>query len=174
MACIHVCPPKLIPFTIRLKPLYQIIKHFITDPSDAAASNSQPNTSTWNYPQYTGQVPIVRSQGAPEDRWEPLKNQLYGTSGIEEGKNYAGHSILTEWLEQMPDKKSWTCKVPLDGPGGPTCGAGFSRVDRAIVHIRGKHLDMRPYLCGNGGNCQMPNWLVSFSPVSFSWNKHPV
>lgn len=149
-----------------------MISQYITDPSSTAASASQPSASTSSYQQYDGPVPIVRSQGAPEERWESLKSQIYGTSGIEEGKNYAGQSILTDWLEQMPDKKSWTCKVPLEGSGGYPCGAGFSRVDRAIVHIRGKHLDMRPYHCGNGGNCQIPNWLVSYSPVL--WDKRPI
>ena len=149
-----------------------MVHQFITDPSNAAASDSQPNASTSSYPHYDGPVPIVRGQGAPEERWESLKSQLYGTSGIEEGKNYTGQSILTDWLEQIPDKKSWTCKVPFEGSGGHPCGAEFSRVDRAIVHIRGKHLDMRPYCCGNGGNCQVLNWLVSFSAVI--WYKRPI
>lgn len=105
------------------------------------------------------------SQGTLAERWEPLKSQLYNTSGVEEGKNYAGQSILTDWLEQSSDRKFWTCKVPVEGSGDRPCGAGFSRVDRAIVHIRGKHLEMRPYSCGNGGNCQVPNWLA---PIFFS------
>ena len=112
----------------------------------------------WNYPRYDGPVPIVRSQATPLERWELLKSQLSGLIGIEEGRNHAGQSILTEWLEQTADKTSWTCKVPREGSDGYPCGAGFSRVDRAIVHIRGKHLDMRPYCCGNGGHCQIANW----------------
>src|SRR5258706_1657069 len=118
------------------------------------------DASTWTYPQYDGPVPILRSQGTPAERWESLKDQLFNTSGVEEGKNYAGQSIRNDWLEQFPDRRYWTCKVPIEGSGGRPCGAGFSRVDRAIVHIRGKHLEMRPYSCDNGGNCQMPNWLA--------------
>ena len=157
----HFCPG-----TVLLNLTYRSI----TGPSNAAASSSQPSSTVWTYPQYDGPVPIVRSQGTPTDRWDALKNQLFNTIGMEEGKNYAGQSILTDWLEQFPDRKSWTCKVPVGGPDGRPCGAGFSRVDRAIVHIRGKHLDMRPYLCENGGNCQMPNWLAPFfSPVV--WDK---
>ena len=132
----------------------------IIGPSNAATSSSQPNVPTWTYPHYDGPVPILESQGTPADRWDALKSQLYNTYGIEEGKNHAGQSILTEWLEQVPDRKSWTCKVPIEGSGGHPCGAGFSRVDRAIVHIRGKHLDMRPFRCENGGNCQVSNWLA--------------
>jgi len=86
-------------------------------------------------------------------------SQLYNTSGIEEGKNYAGQSILTGWLGGFPDRRSWACRVPV---GGSLCGARFSRVGRAIVHIRRKHLEMRPYRCDNGGNCQVPNWLAPF------------
>ena len=114
----------------------------------------------------------MRFQNTPEGRWDALKSQLYGTSGIEEGKKYTGQSILTDWLEQMPDKNIWTCKVPLGGSGSHSCGAAFSRVDRAIIHIRGKHLDMRPYRCGNGGNCQIPNWLVSL--FSVIWDKRSI
>jgi len=150
--------------------LLSMIYQSITGPSHAAASCPQPNTPTRNYPHYDGSVPIVRSQGTPQERWDPLKSQLFNTTGIEEGKNYAGQSILTDWLDQLPGQRSWTCQVPVEGSGGRPCGAGFSRVDRAIVHIRGKHLDMRPYLCGNGGNCQVPNWLAPFFyPVT--WDK---
>ena len=139
-------------------------------PSNAAASSSQPNSFTRTYPQYDGQVPICRAQGTPTDRWDALKSQLFNTTGIEEGKNYAGQSILTNWLELLPDRKFWTCKVPIGSFDGRPCGAGFTRVDRAIVHIRGKHLEMRPYRCENGGNCQAPNWLAPFfSPVV--WDK---
>jgi hypothetical protein len=142
--------------------LLNMIYQPITDPSNAATSSSHPNAPTPNYPHYDGPVPILGSQGTPADRWDALKSQLFNTSGIEEGKNYAGQSILTYWLEQLPDKRFWICKVPVEGSGGHPCGATFSRVDRAIVHIRGKHLDMRPYRCGNDGKCQVPNWLASF------------
>ena len=156
----HFCPG-----TELLNLTYQSI----TGPSNAAASSSQPNSSTWAYPQYDGPASIDRAQGTPTDEWDALKNQLFNTTGMEEGKNYAGQSILTEWLEQSPDRRFWTCKVPVGGLDGRPCGAGFPRVDRAIVHIRGKHLDMRPYLCGNGGNCQVPNWLALFSLIV--WDK---
>ena len=99
-------------------------------------------------------------------QWDALKSQLFNTTGIEEGKNHAGQSILTDWVEQSLDGRFWTCKVPVGGSDGRPCDAGFSRMDRAIVHIRGKHLDMRPYLCENGGYCKVPNWLAPFfSPV---------
>jgi len=134
----------------------------IIGPSGAAASYPQPNAPTWNDPQYDGPVPIVRSRGTSQERWDSLNEQLFNKTGIEEGKNYVGQSILTEWLDQFPGQRSWTCQIPVKGSGGRPCGAGFSRVERATVHIRGKHLDMRPYHCGNGGNCQVPNWLAPF------------
>jgi hypothetical protein len=152
MTCIRVCNPAI--------DLLNMISQPIIGPSNAAAGSPQSNTPTWAYPHYDGPVPIYGSQGTPTERWDAIKSQLYNTSGIEEGKNYAGLSILTNWLGQPSDRRSWTCEVPVEGSGGRPCGAGFSRVDRAIVHIRGKHLDMRPYRCDNGGKCEVPNWLA--------------
>jgi hypothetical protein len=154
----------LIPIAYPSLPHYrhglELLKPSITDSSNAAASSAQPNAGMGNYPHYDGPVPIVRSQSGPVEEWEFLKSQLFGTIGIEEGKNHDGHSILADWLEQIPDKKFWRCKVPVEDSDGDPCGAGFSRTDRAIVHIRGKHLEMRPFRCDMGGKCEISNWLA--------------
>ena len=71
-------------------------------------------------------------------------------------------SILMDWLKDTSPPNSqecaWMCQVPSMVDITRRCGGTFTRRDRGLTHIRSKHLDLRPFLCGGGGDCRTPYW----------------
>lgn len=90
----------------------------------------------------------------------------------------AGYSVLRQMLAQESDptdiQSVWICCVPNPSRPNGICGQAFRRWDRAITHIRGKHLNHRPYLCHGG--CGVQTWYVispALPAVSLMSSKPP-
>ena len=63
-----------------------------------------------------------------------------------------GRSVLLVLLVEFPHPKGgriYGCRI---------CEENFTRADRAITHLRHKHLDHRPYACQ--GRCGLAGWYV--------------
>jgi len=61
-----------------------------------------------------------------------------------------GRSVLLALLMEFTDPKGgriYGCRI---------CKETFARSDRAVTHLRHKHLDHRPYACQ--GRCGVPGW----------------
>jgi len=107
------------------------------------------------------------------DLWQSFENSDWHRNNEHEPK-VGGHSVLRQMLVQQPNptdiQSTWICGVPNPSQPMPDsiCGQTFRRWDRAITHIRGKHLNHRPYPCHGG--CGMPTWYavppVPLSPLS--------
>ena len=61
-----------------------------------------------------------------------------------------GRSVLLALLVEFPDSQGgriYGCRI---------CKDSFARADRAVTHLRHKHLDHRPYACQ--GQCGLSGW----------------
>ena len=68
-----------------------------------------------------------------------------------------GRSVLYRLLEELTEEnKRHISKCCL-------CDKTFSRADRAVTHLRHKHLDHRPFWCE--GACGTKGWCVAFPCV---------
>jgi hypothetical protein len=99
------------------------------------------------------------------DLWWSFVNSEWRRDNEHEPK-VAGYSVLRQMLVQQPDptdttytQSIWVCGVPDASRPTGICGQEFRRWDRAITHIRGRHLDHRPYPCVGG--CGVPTWYVT-------------
>lgn len=110
---------------------------------------------------------VVPTDMPPHERWL-VDHQAWGAlfqatwylNKEEEPLNDSGKSILDRWLNYIDtdDKKGWSCCVPLHDHEDTWCTKEFNRFDRAIVHIRGHHLGLKPYPCEGG--CKAQNWYA--------------
>ena len=64
-----------------------------------------------------------------------------------------GRSVLYALLEERTSGNKGSTKCRL-------CNRVFARADRAITHLRHKHLDHRPFRCG--GACGTMGWYENF------------
>jgi len=96
------------------------------------------------------------------DLWWSLVNSKWHRNNEHEPKE-AGYSVLRQMLVQQSDptdtQSIWICGVPNASRPNGICGQDFRRWDRGITHIRGKHLNHRPYPCHGG--CGVPTWYVT-------------
>ena len=96
------------------------------------------------------------------DLWRSFVNSEWHRNDEPEPK-IAGYSVLRQMLVPQSDPTDttdtqpiWICGVPNSSRPNGICGQDFRRWDRAITHIRGKHLNHRPYPCRGG--CGVPTW----------------
>ena len=96
------------------------------------------------------------------DLWRSFLNSEWLRNDEHEPK-IAGYSVLRQMLVPQSDPTDttdtqpiWICGVPSSSRPNGICGQDFRRWDRAITHIRGKHLNHRPYPCRGG--CGVPTW----------------
>ncbi len=108
------------------------------------------------------------------DLWQSFINSEWHRNNEHEPK-IAGYSVLRQMLVPESDPTDttdaqpiWICGVPDASRPNGICGQDFRRWDRAITHIRGKHLNHRPYPCRGG--CGVPTWYVTspFDPLPFA------
>ena len=86
-----------------------------------------------------------------------FRNALWRRAGELEPKDpTTGRSVLFALLEERTggNKGPTTCRL---------CNRVFARADRAITHLRHKHLDHRPFRCG--GTCGTKGWYENFPCV---------
>jgi hypothetical protein len=99
------------------------------------------------------------------DLWRSFVNSDWLRNNDHEPK-LGGYSVLRQMLVphfNSTDTQLWICGVPNASRPNGICGEDFRRWDRAITHIRGKHLNHRPYPCDGG--CGVGTWYV-ISPSS--------
>lgn len=96
------------------------------------------------------------------DLWRSFQNSDWYRNNEHEPKK-AGHSVLMQMLLRQSDPADtqplWICAAPSLSQPDAICRQGFRRWDRAITHIRAKHLNHRPFPCG--GDCGVPTWCVA-------------
>ena len=93
------------------------------------------------------------SRGSHSVDFEQFRNAPWRRAQELEPKDpTTGRSVLFELLEERTSRNTEiTCRL---------CNEVFIRWDRAITHIRHKHLDHRPYRCG--GACGTEGWYENF------------
>jgi hypothetical protein len=115
----------------------------------------------------TPPIPLSPLPPGLPDLWRSFVNSDWHRNNENEPK-VAGYSVLRQMLVQQPDPTGtqplWICGVPNPSQPNGICGHFFRRWDRAITHIRGKHLNHRPHPCG--GACGLPTWYVIPPPHS--------
>jgi hypothetical protein len=98
----------------------------------------------------------------PPDPYSLLQEQFFEAAWRRAGEleprdPTTGRSVLYALLEECTDgNKRRVSKCGL-------CNRMFSRADRAITHLRHKHLDHRPFRCG--GACGTKGWCGAFVPL---------
>jgi len=94
--------------------------------------------------------------------WQSFINSDWLRNNEHEPK-IAGFSVLRQMLVQQSDPTDaqtlWTCVVPSPSQPNVVCGQAFRRWDRAITHIRARHLNHKPFTCG--GRCGVTTWYVT-------------
>jgi hypothetical protein len=84
-----------------------------------------------------------------------FRNAPWRRAGEVEPKDpNTGRSVLYELLEERTSENKgpvYKCRL---------CNREFNRSDRAITHLRHKHLDHRPIRCG--GECGTKGWCEDF------------
>ena len=99
------------------------------------------------------------------DLWRSFMNSDWHRNNQHEPR-VGGYSVLRQMLVQKPDPTNtqtlWICGVPNPSRPNWICGQRFRRWDRAIVHIRGRHLNHRPFSCD--GSCGAHTWCVIPGP----------
>ena len=110
-------------------------------------------------------TPISTLPSNLPDLWWSFVNSEWHRNNEHEPK-VDGYSVLRQMLVQQPDptdttdtQSIWICGVPDASRPNRICGQEFRRWDRAITHIRGKHLNHRPYPCRGG--CGVLSWYVT-------------
>jgi hypothetical protein len=91
--------------------------------------------------------------------WQSFFNSDWHRNNELEPK-MAGYSVLKQMLVQQSDPTGtepiWICGVPDSSWHHGICGRVSRRWDRGITHIRGVHLNHRPYPCDGG--CGVLAW----------------
>ena len=132
------------------------------------------------YPHYvmesrdTTPTPLPALPSNLPDLWWSFVNSEWHRNNEHEPR-VAGYSVLRQMLVPQSDPTDttdtqpiWVCGVPNASRPNGICGQHFRRWDRAITHIRGKHLNHRPYSCR--GECGVLTWYVTstFDPLPFA------
>lgn len=103
--------------------------------------------------------PFVAPPPNLPDLWRAIENSDWHRNNEPEPR-VAGFSVLRQMLVEQSDPTDiqtlWICGVPNPLQPSEICGQNFRRWDRGITHIRGKHLNHRPYPCH--GECGVPTW----------------
>ena len=98
----------------------------------------------------------------PFERWQAILDAPWVLANQLEPLNHNGRPILMDWLEDIspPNSKerAWVCQVPSMVDITQRCEETFPQWERGLTHIRSNHLNLRPFLCGGGGDCGTPNW----------------
>lgn len=128
-------------------------------------------TTAGNIQQYNGPLPVLRNQNTPQETWKADRKMWKAydkldwviNQQLEPNMPHNGRSIFLQWLNEVEveEGNSWVCRVPLDVELGWCDHRPFSRLDRAIAHVR-KHLDFKPFACG--GRCGNERWYVPEFP----------
>lgn len=110
---------------------------------------------------YPHHITELRCPSLP-DLWQSfVKSDWLRNNELEPRR--AGFSVLRDMLVQQSDPTDtqtlWACGVPSPSQPNAICGQVFRRWDRAITHIRARHLNHRPFPCG--GRCGVPTWYVA-------------
>ena len=122
----------------------------------------------------TTPTPIPPLPSNLPDLWWSFVNSEWHRNNEHEPK-VAGYSVLRQMLVPQSDSTDttdtqpiWLCGVPNASRPNGICGQDFRRWDRAITHIRGKHLNHRPYPCRGG--CGVLTWYVTspYDPLPFA------
>jgi hypothetical protein len=109
---------------------------------------------------------LLESWTADRKAWEAYEEEDWFMRQIFEPLlPHNGRSILIRWLKDVVEGKSWTCCVPLDVEESWCDHGPFTRLDRAVAHVR-RHLDLKPFPCG--GQCGNEEWYVK----KLSWRFH--
>ena len=107
-------------------------------------------------------VPSPVSSTPPFERWQAILEAPWVLANQQELLDHNQRSILMDWLEVIspPNSKerAWMCQVPSTVDITQRCGETFTQRDRGLAHIRSKHLNLHPFLCGGGGYCGTPDW----------------
>ncbi len=113
------------------------------------------------YPHHIMELRLPPPPNLP-DLWQRFVNSDWHRNNEHEPK-IAGYSVLRQMLVQQSDPTDgqtlWTCGVPSPSQPNTTCGQVFRRWDRAVTHIRAKHLNHKPFPCG--GQCGVLTWYVT-------------
>ena len=95
------------------------------------------------------------------DLWQSFQNSDWLLNNEHEPKEF-GFTVLRQMLVQPSDptetQAPWICGVPSPSQPNTICGQSFRRWDRAVTHIRAKHLNHRPFPCG--GRCGVLTWYA--------------
>ena len=107
-------------------------------------------------------VPRFTHPTLPFERWQAIREAPWVLANQLEPLNHNGRPILMDWLEDIspPNSKerAWMCQVPSMVDITQRCEETFPQRERGLTHIRSKHLNLRPFLCGGGGDCGTPDW----------------
>ncbi len=105
--------------------------------------------------------PMIAISSLSRDSYSAIQGQFcnapWRCAGELEPKDpTTGRSVLYALLEERAsgNKRSVECRL---------CNRVFTRADRAITHLRHKHLDHRPFRCG--GACGTKGWYEDFRCV---------
>jgi hypothetical protein len=126
-----------------------------------------PSPCTVQYPHTDARAhdPTTIVSTLPPDSYSVIQGQFCNATWRHAGElepkdPTTGRSVLHALLEECTNgSKGRISKCRL-------CNRTFSRADRAITHLRHKHLDHRPFSCG--GACGTKGWCDNF-PVCLSW-----
>jgi hypothetical protein len=112
-------------------------------------------------PQETISIPLPVLPPDLPDIWRSFVDSDWHSNNEHEPR-IGGYSVLRQMLVHHSDptdiQSFWTCCVPNPSRPNGICEQSFRRWDRAITHIRGKHLNHKPYPCHGG--CGVQTWYV--------------
>ena len=143
--------------------------HIIHPPSsifEVSPQTQEANRPALSYPlslsPSESTVPSPALLTSPFERWQAIIQAPWRLANQQEPHDHNQRSILMDWLKDISPPNSqectWICQVPSVVDITQRCEEIFLRWDRGITHIRSKHLNHRPFLCGGGGDCGTPDW----------------
>ena len=107
-------------------------------------------------------IPVISVAETPIERWKAILGAPWRLSNQQEPLDDNRRPILMDWLKEIysldSKERTWMCQVPSAVDITQPCGETFPRWDRGLTHIRSKHLHLRPFPCGGGGDCRIPDW----------------
>jgi hypothetical protein len=111
----------------------------------------------WHPPMRPGELSPREPWLIDREAWEALSQEKWYLNQEEEPLNHSGKSILVRWVNclETVEGPCWRCRVPMKIEGW--CPKTFTRIDRAIAHVR-NHLGLKPYPCE--GLCGQHNWYA--------------
>jgi len=92
-------------------------------------------------------------------RWENAKEVLSGKIVTGEADSHSVDKDLQSFISKVEGTaRDFQCMVPIyDSQGGLMhCGHQVKRKDRILRHVKDKHLQYRPFVCG--GKCGDDEW----------------